>query len=142
MFQETQRHHDLLSRQFFHFFLYCWSDCRNCCVLFPSYFIENQWFTETGKKAACTFHLPSLSPPIFPSDIHTVALKVHRYVRNITMLHLEQKKFFEKFIIFGSTVPLTSRTNIICYYLDRLHLYISTLYITTLGYLLFQGHLA
>ena len=49
------------------------------CVLFPVFFIENELFTENK---------------------HTAALIFYRHVRNIGILHLEQKAIFRKLCNF------------------------------------------
>ena len=59
---------------------------------------------KTGKKAASFSHLPSFLLPVYPSYIHTAALIFHRHLRNMFILHLEQKNFFfENVVIFGKS---------------------------------------
>ena len=60
-----------------------------CSVLFILFFLENDLFTENGKKVACTSHLPSFPFPIHPSYIHTAALTFQGHVRNIFKLYME-----------------------------------------------------
>ena len=78
------------------------------------------------KTAACTSHLPSFTPPIYPSYIHTAALLAHRHILNILMFHLEQKNFFFSLSFLGVRC-LLGEPRLIIYILSLQHILMCTI---------------
>ena len=105
-----------------------WGYCR---VIFLDLFIENELFTETGKKAACTSHLTSFPPSMYPSYIHTAALIFHTCPLHIYASPRAKKNIFLKLCHFWEYTPLTS-ARLLCGLMIELAGIFNVLYFTLL----------